>query len=135
MSEYYDEDAETMSVGAIPDLNKLMNHIINMLSFVDMLKESGKSNQEIENVVIQKYQNDITILIIKELLENRKYALEKLLNMFTILGKVKEGKADLHEEYEKFGERQNEEFIYPKFGGKEQFEKQIRELNERASNK
>jgi len=131
---YYDEDAETMSVSSIPNLEKLTFDILLMLDFIDSPAMVNKSKDEIERIVIAKYQDRILVDIILQLLENRKYALNKLINMFESMQKavkVNDNKI-LRQEYEKFGEQQNEEFVYPKFGGKDKFEKTIIDMNNKA---
>ena len=55
--------------------------------------------------------------------ENRVYNLEKVLEMIETLRKVKNGQLDMQKAFSDFIEQQNEKYIYPQFGGKEEFEK------------
>jgi hypothetical protein len=108
----------------IHDIEKLMGHVIDLVEFMNsepMKEMKIKNNDEFERVIIFKYQNDIPYRIISLLFENQEKFLPELIDMFEILLKIKSGKADCKTEYEKFGESKNEEYIYPKFGGKEKF--------------
>jgi hypothetical protein len=108
----------------IHDIEKLMGQVIDLVEFMNtdpMKKMKIENNDEFEKIIIFKYQNDVSIKIIHLLLEDQEKFLPELIDMFEILLKVKSGKADCKTEYEKFGESKNEEYIYPKFGGKEKF--------------
>jgi hypothetical protein len=45
--------------------------------------------------------------------------------MFETLAKIKAGEASMEKEYEKFTEEVNEEYLYPSFGGKQQFQEAV----------
>jgi hypothetical protein len=132
----YNEDEETMSVEAIPsiaELNKRMTKIIELVEFLKSSEMTQKSQDDREQIAIFKYQDDIkSVNIIRQIVEDPKKNLKKISELFQLMGRIKNGQADLHEEYEKFGERQNEEYVYPQFGGKDAFEKKIKEMNERV---
>ena len=57
--------------------------------------------------------------------DNRAMNLAKLIDMLETLGKVKNGNKDLEEARDEFVEKQNEEYFYPAFGGKEKLIKDI----------
>ena len=129
------EDEETMSVNAIPsysELNKRMNKIMELVEFLKSPEIKDKPEDEKEQLAILRYQDDIaSINIIRQIVEDPKKNLKKVIDLYQLMGKIKRGEADLHEEFNKFGEQQNEDYVYPQFGGKEKFETKIREMNER----
>jgi hypothetical protein len=55
--------------------------------------------------------------------KNRKENVKLLYEMFESLNKVNNGKSDLQMEEDKFYEQKNEQYIYPKFGGKQNYNK------------
>lgn len=111
-----------MSVDAIPDLKSILKNVIEIVEWMEqpeMVHMEKNDNVSFERLIIHKYQDLMPYNIIKLILQDRYENLEKIINMFQILDKVKSGKADINEEYEKFGESLNEEYLYPKFGGKD----------------
>lgn len=85
-------------------------------------KSADKKREEFEALVYGKYNSVIPMKIISLLIEQERYDnLNELLDMFERLKAVKEGKKDIHEEAEKFGEINRSKYVYPKFGGKEKF--------------
>ena len=57
---------------------------------------------------------------------------KKIRNMLGILGDCKTGKKDIEEETKKFDDQVSEEFLYPSFGGKDNFLQKIAELENDA---
>lgn len=119
-----DKNAEKaeMKVSAIPDLELLLQNIIELVEMMetpemDTVRQTDKSRYE--NIIITKYQDCMPYSMIKLLLQDRHNNLPKIIKMIETLSDVKAGKADINEEYDKFGEKLNEEYLYPKFGGKE----------------
>lgn len=119
---------------AIPDLNKLTTEIINFLEYVNTDEAEKIEKDNFENYkrhlegkfpdFTLNYINIYNMLLEKE---NREDNLVKLLNLFEILKDIKEGKKDIQEEFIRFKEAQASEYIYPKYGGKENFEKHIKQ--------
>lgn len=124
---------------AIPDLNNLTTEIINFLEYInnDDMESMEKNNfVEYKNHLEQKfpdfslnYINIFNMLLVKH---NREYNLMKLLTLFDTLKEIKDGNKDINNEYNIFKESQAQEYIYPKFGGKRNFEKHIKD---RSKNK
>lgn len=129
----------SMNPNAIPDLGELMGTIEAMLQFMetDHMKELEKVNKaEFETLVYGRYNDIIPMKIISLMVDDNRYEnLDGLLDMFDILTDVKNGKKNIHEEAEKFGEKQNAKFVYPQFGGKENFEKMMAKKTKKKKNK
>ncbi len=121
-----------MDPNAIPDLDKLLVYIQDMLEDIEtpVMQELEKKNkQEFERILTHKYYNDIqSMKIINLLLEPERYEnLEKLLDMFERLKLVKSGKVNIDDAHKNWCEKMNEEYVYSKHGGKENFEKKMKE--------
>lgn len=123
------EDKE-MKSEMIPDIVILTGRIIELLKLMDntemMILEKGNNN-EYTNIILSQFE-DLPYSIIKLLLERneRENNVGRLINMLNILKNVKSGEQDINEAYNKYSEQLNEEYIYPKFGGKNNFEKEIK---------
>ena len=118
----------------IPDLCSLTNDIITFLEYI-ITPEMQKLENENKDAFSKHLENkfsDFTlnyITIYKMLLDKdkREENTMKLLNLIEILKEVKKGSKNMESEFDKFKETLNEEYIYSKFGGKENFEKKIKE--------
>lgn len=85
-------------------------------------KSADKKKEEFENIVYGKYNNVLPMKIISLLIEQERYDnLNELLDMFETLKDIKLGKKDINLEAEKFGEKNRSKYVYPKFGGKDNF--------------
>jgi hypothetical protein len=108
----------------IGNISILVENVIAMVEFMNsepMKKLEKENKDEFERIIIFKYQQDIPWHIMSLLFEDQNKYLPELIDMFEILLKVKSGKADCQTEFEKFGESKNEEYVYPKFGGRDNF--------------
>lgn len=121
---------------AIPDLDDLLVKIQTMLVEIDEQMVPGLSEEEknaVETQICQKYNNEIPIKIINLMLEEdpqtRYDNLADLMDMFDRLRGVKEGRTEIVQAQQAFNEKLNEKYVYPKFGGKEAFEKKMAEGN------
>ncbi len=121
----------SMTPDAIPDMNYLMTVVEQIIFFIEteeMQKLEKSNKEEFEKMIYGKYNNDVPMKIIALLVDENRYEnLEQLLDMFDVLSDIKNGKKDIQSEAEKFSEKQNQKYLYPKFGGKEQFEKLMKE--------
>ena len=91
---------------------------------VKIRKAAKKKKEQFEAFVYGKFNNSIPMKIISLMIEQERYEnLDELLNMFDTLKAVKSGKKDINKEAEKFGEKNKQKYVYPKFGGKDNFEK------------
>jgi hypothetical protein len=120
-----------MTKDAIPDLKQLTTRVLEILELSDTEDMINLENTQ-KNKYIQLFNEkflDVPYSILKLLLdrERREENLSKLLEMFAMMHDIKDNKLDLEEAYDNYSEKLREEFIYPKFGGKEGFEKKMME--------
>jgi hypothetical protein len=111
----------------IPDLEKLTNDILDFIEFVDKPEniELRKSQGGNFNYILNEKFKDMPSSMFKLLLDfdNRSSNLEKILDMINMLRNVKNGNTSLKNAENEFAEKRAEEYLYPAFGGKEQFYK------------
>lgn len=117
----------------IPDLVELTKQIVNFIEYIgtnEMEKLEKEDNDKfclhIETVFPEftlKYMAIYKMLLDKE---NREDNLIKLLNLFKILRDVKAGSRNIDREFDTFKENLAQDYVYPKFGGKAEFEKKIK---------
>ena len=117
---------------AIPDIEKLLDNILNFLNYINQesMQELEATNKIEFDQHLNTHFNDFSekhYSIFKMLLdsENRATNIAKLFDMLSKLKQVKMGRLDIHQADRDFQEELNNKFLYPKFGGKEQFEKEI----------
>ena len=85
-----------------------------------------KRRSEIETRITRKYLMEIPKNIIDLMLEKCRFEnLERLRGMFNMLKPVQQGLVDIESAQKNFNEKLNNEYVYPKFGGKAEFEKQM----------
>lgn len=126
-----DPDAEVMDMkpAAIPNIENITARVVEMLDFMntpDMSEMEISDNVKFYQIITSKFE-DLPFSIIKLLLEkeNRGENIGKLLEMFDILQNVKYGNRNIEDAYNNYKENLNEQFIYPKFGGKTEFERKM----------
>jgi hypothetical protein len=117
----------TPDVDAIPDLTLLTDKILEFIEFYDLpetktLKENNIGNY---NYIISQRFEKLPTSMMKLLSdeENRASNLEKIMEMLTLLQSVKDGRSTFEKTENDFFEKRAEEYIYPKFGGRENFYK------------
>ena len=117
----------------IPDLAELTKQIVKFIEYIGT-EEMEKLEQE-DNLTfctqVESTFPDFTlkyISIYKILLdkETREENLVKLLDLFQILRSVKAGTRNIDREFDTFKETLAKDYVYPKFGGKTEFEKKIK---------
>ena len=128
--------ATNPSIDAIPDLDKLSTRVVEMLDIIE--KNKGRDISETRIFLIDKF-DDVPVSIIKLLTidgteEERVENLNRLLRLLENLGKAKSGKKELTQCASEFNDEIAERYVYPKFGGKENFEKKIEEDQNRDQN-
>ena len=115
----------------IPDITNLTGQIIEFVEYIEQpeMKNFSKENNmmykqhlenKFENFSLEYYS------IYKMLVDNedkRAENLDKLFNMLSKLKNVEMGKSNVDKEFVKVREELANEYLYPKFGGKQQFEK------------
>lgn len=129
-----EESIASMDPNAIPDLDQMLVKINELLEFIEKPESVNmmkRNKNDFEDMIIKLFGEDIPNKIITLMLEDDRYDnLAKLLDMFDILRKVKNQQADIQEEFHKFNENLNEQYLYPKFGGKEEFENRMKNGNQ-----
>lgn len=126
----------------IPDLAELTKQILKFVEYIEtdeMRKLENDNNTEFCSHIESAFP-DFTLKymsIYKMLLdrENREENLVKLLNLFKILRDVKAGTRDIDTEFDAFKENLAQDYVYPKFGGKTEFEKKIKTRAEKKQRK
>lgn len=121
-----------LDVAAIPDLEKLLDRVLEFLRYINKTEMQELENEDkfaFERHLDSKFE-DLSLRyysIFRLLLDkdNREDNVCKLIDIFSTLKKVKTGSLDIHKATEEYHEELNSEYIYPKFGGKEQFEKKM----------
>lgn len=130
-----------MDLTKIPDLHKLTSTIIEFLEYIntpemERLEQSDKT--AFEKHLEHKFENfTVCFTTIYKMLLNkseRNENLTKLMDLIETLKKVQSGEKNMDVEFDNFREQLSEQYVYPKFGGKEQFEKNI-EKRARKKNK
>jgi hypothetical protein len=126
-----------MNANSIPDLDNILIHVQNLLQDIEtpeMQKLEKENKKEFEKILTHKYYEKIdSFKIINLMLEAERYEnLEKLLDMFDNLKKVKQGKTKIQDAHKLWCEKMNEEYFYSKNGGKENFEKKLAKENNKS---
>lgn len=124
----------------IVDLDNVVKQIIEILEFMntkEMIEMKEADSKLFEKYIDDKY-SDFSLeyhSILRLLLENNEANIKKLMIIIGTLRKVKNKELDMDDVFENFKEGLAEEYIYPKFGGKEEFEKTIIERNNKKIKK
>ena len=114
----------------IADPDTLIKNVLKAIEIMDtdeMIKLQEESYPRFMNKIIEEIP-DIQTSMIKILSDrqNRVPNLERVLQIIETLRKVKTGKLNMESAYADFVEEQNEKYIYPQFGGKEEFERKYK---------
>jgi len=120
-----------MSASAIPNLNELLEKIIEMVEFMNtpqMVKKKRTDPKNYEYIIFFKYRDYMPSKIIDLLIEDHTENLQKLITMFETLNGIKSGELDMTTEYKLFTDKVNEEYLYPSFGGKDKFMERMKNL-------
>ena len=111
----------------IPDLEKLTSQIKDFLLYLET--EEIKSLEEDKEKYIQALRDKFPEFSVQyygifNMLSDRTnldFNIKKLMKLINVLKKVKSGERNIEKEFDRFKESLAEEYIYPKFGGKEEF--------------
>jgi hypothetical protein len=152
---YTEEDAKrekgaimmdsSMDKEQIHDLEKLTTELLKFLEYIsteEMQKLEESDHEAFVTHLEAKfeefsliYHSIFKMLTDKEEKNNRDSNIMKLLSIFEKLASIQRGERDMAEEFEKFQENLAEEHVYPKFGGKENFVKEIKKRARRKQKK
>jgi hypothetical protein len=116
----------------IPDVEKLIEHVINLLQYIntdEMQQFEDNDPTGFETHLDNKF-SDFTAryyTVFKLLLDkpNRHANVARMLELFQNLSKVKNSEKSMDTVYEEYTEVINNEFIYSKYGGKANFEREM----------
>jgi hypothetical protein len=112
---------------AIPDLVELTNKALEFIEFEDKqeTQELKKNDRGHYNYIVEQKFGTMPLSMIRLLTDsdNRKENLQKLLDMIQLLKNIKEDKTTFEKAENDFFEKRAEEYLYPKFGGRDNFYK------------
>ena len=126
-------------INAIPDLTLLTSKLLEFIEFEDKPEthELKKNKRGEYNYIINDQFKILPPSMIKLLSEpdKRTENLSKILDMINILKEVKNGNKTFETAENEFVEKRAEEYLYPKFGGKDNFYKIAEENKRKMENK
>ena len=118
----------------IPDVAKLATMINAFIEYMDRpeiikMENDNKTKYESHmdltfNELSSSYYSTFKLLLDRE---NRDANLERLIEMLDMLKEVEKGKMSVVHAGNALGEKLNEQYIYPQFGGKNNFMKKMAE--------
>ena len=121
----------SMSVDAIPDLEKLTGYILEVLTFLEAPENRNMVENDESRVKVMlnnQYADKMPYGIITLLMdrENRHENVDRLLRMFENMNRAKRGEVSLDDVEKNLSEEVNERYLYSKFGSKEAFEEALK---------
>lgn len=108
-------------------MEKIVDEIIEILEYLNtkQMKKLREENYDMyRQHIYTKFENFEYFSILKILIDNDDVGIEKLTDMIRMVENIREGKIKFTEANEIIKEKRANEFIYPKFGGKEEMIKQ-----------
>jgi hypothetical protein len=128
----------TPDINAIPDLTLLTTKILEFIEFEEKeeTQKLKESNRGYYNNLIDTNYEILTPTMVKLLSDknNKTENLTKMMDMIRLLRNVKEGRNTFENAENEFMEKRSEEYLYPVFGGRENFYK-IAEENKKKQEK
>ncbi len=117
----------------LPDLIKLTGQIIDFIEYIEMpsIKQMAKENNMIYKQHLENKFEEFTLdyySIYRMLVDNeqeRSQNIEKLFKMIDRLKNIEIGQSNVEKEFIQVREELAEEYLYPKFGGKNEFQKAL----------
>jgi hypothetical protein len=127
------KEEQKLDVAAIPDIEKLLGMVLDLLRYIsteEMQRLEETDSQAFERHLDSKFETlSLRYYSIFKLLldkENREENIFKLINMFSILKEVKSGSLDITKADEDMQLDLYSEYVDPKIGGKEEFERVLK---------
>jgi hypothetical protein len=115
------------NIPQIPDLTLLTTKILEFIEFSDdpITHELLETNKNGYNLIIDERFSMIPFAMMRLLSDkqNRAVNLEKIMDMISMLNKVKNGDDSLENAENDFFEKRASEYLYPQFGGRDNFYK------------
>jgi hypothetical protein len=124
------ERSEKPSIGAIPDMDILTRHVLEIIEYLeqeDVLEKCKKDDHIIMNELNNKYYKTVPYPMLKLLMdfENREENVERILRILDTLVEAKQGKINLEDAEKNLTDEVNERYVYRKYGSKENFEYEL----------
>ncbi len=120
-----------MSVDAIPDITLLSSLVVDFVEFYNdpsVQKVRKTDHARYLNMMFEKFEK-LPMSMIKLLSDEEEQIqnLQKIITLLETLSKVKQGQVSLQDAHDEFTEKQNEEYFYPAFGGKDKLIQDIKD--------
>ena len=120
-----------MSVDAIPDITLLSSLVVDFVEFYNdpsVIKIRKSDHGRYLNMMFDKFEK-LPMSMIKLLSDEDEQIqnLQKIITLLETLSKVKDGEKSLQEAHDEFTEKQNEDYFYPAFGGKDKLIQDIKD--------
>lgn len=115
-------------------MEELTDKIIEVLEYMNLenIKRLRKTNyEEFRKHIITKYSDFEYFSILKLLIDNEGVDINKLIDMIKMANDIRQNNISQEDANEILKEDLANEYIYPKFGGKKQFEKEMIEEGKR----
>jgi len=121
------------SVDAIPDLEVLTNKLLEILEYLEQpeVKKICETNDSLIRIqLINQYADSVPLKFIDLFMDkdedHKQESIERALGWIESLARIKAGEVDLETESKRMVEEVNKRYVYDKYGGKENFEKELR---------
>jgi hypothetical protein len=120
-----------MSADAIPDITLLSSLVVDFIEFYNdpsIAKVRKLDHARYLNMMFEKFEK-LPASMIKLLSDEEEQVqnLQKIITMLETLSKVKDGEISLQMAHDEFTEKQNEDYFYPAFGGKDKLIQDIKD--------
>ncbi len=132
----WNQPEEQMSIENIPDILKITNEVYDLLVYLDSDEAVNFVKADKGGLLYSKIDEkfpSIPFSIVKMLTDDSESHEQKSKNIIQLLellrsvADLKEGKGDIKESFENFREEKMAEWVYPTYGGKDEFERKISE--------
>ena len=135
-SEASPEAKGEMSVDAIPDLEKLTEHLLEILVYLEdpKIRKIVRDNEtDVKMLLNNKYADTVPYGFISLLMneETRAENADRIVRMLENMKKAKNGLVSLEAVEKDFAEEINQKYIYSKYGSKENFEQELTKMQKK----
>lgn len=116
------------NVDGMPDLKYVINNLVQIFEFIstdDMIKMKSDNKEQYENVLHKKFAefSERYYSLFSVILDGELDSMTHLVMMINTLCLVNTGQITMDTAYAHIREELSKHYIYPKFGGKKEFEK------------
>lgn len=129
-----------MSVNAIPDLEQLTGHLLQILIYLEdpANRDLVRNNEtDVKMMLNNKYADTVPYGFISLLMneETRADNADRIVRMLESMKKAKRGIVSLEAIEKDFAEEINQKYIYSKYGSKENFEQELTKMQKKKLKK